>query len=489
MNIPRTTLAALSATLILGAATAATSTHQSAPVPKAATTCTQIRQYGVTFTLDRAYACGQFANGDYWVAPDSPSGTVIITAMTPKFTGTTNGWQVNPTDVATQGFDGRTNLDLPGVHFDASLVPALPYTARAGQSIVKAVSTTDNTRLPLQTAAVLTVLASIPVNNGATLLRPPYFGLDKPLRSINDIHLEKLPQLAPPPNDVPTLASLHSRFQRVQLDTQTDWDGEDIHPIDNLPVYGAEVAIENTVAVLRLMLNDSAQDKLPLAIDLVEYGQDLSAALRAGLNFEALGGHRHGRKLVLSLTAALLEDAGIASQVHDAPYNTFQEDGHVHESKVTKGLVLWGAPATSSAGCEEADYWYDQDTGSGSRDCADPYDYIDGGYIPGDDYQLCCEFMAFRAMGVALRLMPELQQTWNNNNFLTYVDRMVNCGAHTLPDPYAPHGDGQPGNGRYPELNGSNKNGGAEAREWYDDPFADAMWTTYGVNPVPPICP
>jgi len=135
----------------------------------AANTCTQVSQYGVTFSFDQAYPCGTFANGDYWVTPASAGGHVNVTAITPVFTGTQNGFQINPTDVVNQGFDSEA------AHFDATLVPTLPHAASAGESIVKAISLPANstTGVRLKTAAVLTVLGSIPPDNGATVFRPP----------------------------------------------------------------------------------------------------------------------------------------------------------------------------------------------------------------------------------------------------------------------------------------------------------------------------
>jgi hypothetical protein len=452
-----------------------------APAAAAATTCSRVDQYGVAFIFDRAYTCGHFANGDTWVVPATAGGTVKITSMVPAFTGTQNGFQVNPTDIVHQGFDSTATA------FDARLVPALPYLAKAGQSIVKAVSLHHDPGPSLGTAAVLTVLAAVPANNGATVFRPPYFGTAKPLYSTTTLHLEKLPHLAPV-GQAPALAALQARYQRVQLDHQTDWDGEWIHPSQNMPFYGADVAIDNTVVALRLMLNDANAAKLPLVIDYVQYGIDLAAARRAGLTFEALGGHRHGRKLVLALTAVLLNDAGIRALVHDAPYNTYQEDGQLYYSAKAK-MVLWGSPATSSAGCTAADYWFNQNTGTGSVDCRDPYGYIDGGQTPGEEYQLCCTSMAYKAIALALRLMPELQCVWNDKDILAYADRWVSFGAWTRPDPYAPHGNGRPGAGRYPQLHGSNRNGGPGSLGWYDDPFAEAMWTAYRAKAPPdPVC-
>jgi hypothetical protein len=135
-----------------------------------ADTTSSISQYGITWTFDRAYEYGQFANGDYWVL-----GPVVINNITPDFDGEKNGWQVNPVPSSTQGFSIEAYYPYVGrgVNFDDSLVPGLPYTAQPGESIVKASSSSivaDNGAL--ESAAVLTILGSIPPDNGATIFRP-----------------------------------------------------------------------------------------------------------------------------------------------------------------------------------------------------------------------------------------------------------------------------------------------------------------------------
>lgn len=474
--------ASATCTVDVRSATSVTASFVASPPPAASTTCTQVSQFSVTFVFDKAYPCGTFANGDYWVTPAEIGGTVTITSLTPAFTGARNGWEVNPSSVIKQGFDEKA------ADFDATLVPALPYAARAGQSLVKTISyrdaddSTDAERTFVDTAVVLTVLGAVPVDNGASVFRPPYFGIDKPMQSVKSLHLEKLPRLAPVAH-TPTLEAITDRFRKLQLDHQMFWSGHMIHPVKSMPFYGADIAMDNTVAALRFMLDDTSQAKQQAVINYVQYGIDLAAAQRGGLHFEADGGHRHGRKLVLSLTALLLNDASIAALVHDAPYNTYQDDGQLYYS-ATAGTVLFGQP------CASGEYWYNQRTSQGTRTCRDPYGYIDGGEEPGGAYQFCCTARAYKAIALALRLIPQLQCTWNSTDILVYADRWVGHGAWSQPDPYAPNGDGAldtnpaDGVGRWPQQHGAGKNGG-----YYDNPFADAMWDAHRAGaPAAPNC-
>ena len=170
----------------------------------------QITQYGVTFTFAESVPFGRFANGDFWVlAP------VTVTRITPNFAGGHHGWEVNPADTTAQGFDARL------AYYDAQRVPALPYQASAGESLVKAISLAplgdEGCRPCLKTAAVLTVVGAVPPDRGATVLRPPYFGGDKPLYSTAGLRLDLLPTLAAV-GSPPTLDDVIDDFRRPHLD-------------------------------------------------------------------------------------------------------------------------------------------------------------------------------------------------------------------------------------------------------------------------------
>jgi hypothetical protein len=456
------TSAAASASLV-GAAPVQTGTVRAA----AAGTCSQVQQYGVTFTLDRAYPCGQFANGDYWVTPvDGSAGKVKVTSISPAFAGGHNGFEVNPSRIDRHGFD----KDAGG--YDAARVPALPYSAAPNQSIVKAVSIAGNDKTALQTAVVLTVLSAVPPGGGRDVFRPPYFGRTKPLYPVSRLRMDRLPALTGLP-DMPSLRSLSDRFARVQLDHQLGWQADQIHPTLNMPDYGAAIAMDTSVASLRLMIDGDPLERRQLAINLVQYGIDLDAAMQGGLHFNADGGHRHGRKLVLAMSALLLDDAALSKRVRDFQGGTYQEDDQLSVG-AGSGVVLFGSP------CSAEDYWENQIHGTNSRDCRDPYGYIDGGQQPGDYYQFCCTAKAYKATALALRLLPALRCIWTDDRILRYADRWVQHGVWTQPDPYQPLGNGAAdnnpadGTGRWPAAHGTGRDGG-----YYANAFADAMWTAY----------
>ncbi len=440
-------------------------------------TTDEITQHGITFSFDQAYTYGQFANGDYWVAPSTPGGAVNITGMSPGFTGTANGWMVNPTSNA-QSWDNEITS------FNASLAPSLPYDAGGGESILKAISvghwpsgvpaTRYSSRdvAKLETMAVLTVLDEAPVDGGETLFRPWYMGHDKPFYSTNDLQLDLLPSLSYA-GSRPNLDSQVRRWERVQVDHNGGWQGRQYRPRQNMHDYGAETARESGATALRLMLDDPVEQKMPLLVNYVQYGLDLYGAMQNGTTWPPNGGHALGRKLPMVFAAVMLGDEQMKSDILSAPANTFHEDGSVQftENAMT---TLFGHPGSESM------YWLNQNTGSGSRTVRDPYGYIDGGQTPGGSYQFCCNSMPFKGAALALHLMPELRDIFDNEEYLDYVDRWVNHGAWTLPDPYKANGDGEiDGVGRYPHLHGSNADSGH-----YGSGFVNAMWNAFRDGPA-----
>lgn len=394
-------------------------------VPTSGTpTTNQIAQYGIAWTFDRQVQYGRYANGDYWVL-----GPLVITGDRPRFDGAHHGWEVNPADTVDQGFDARVADFVPG------RVPHLPYAAAPGESVVKAVSLAPfdaaDCRPCLQTAAVLTVVGAVPAGRGATLFRPPYFGADKASRSVDELDPGlALPSLTPTAS-APSLAEAADSVRRVQLDHKESWTGAYLHPAENMPEYGAGIGSHSAEVALRLMLDDAPAARRELLVQYVQEGLDLYAMGLGGERWTANGGHGLGRKLPVTFAAVALDDPAMRAFVSGAPSDRFAEDGGIHQAAAA-GRVLYGQDE------DEDGYWTNLVFDTGSRTLQDPYGWIDGGHRPGDSYQFCCTSMPWKATATALRLMPELATVWNDQAFLDYVDRWVDFGAWTQPDPCAP---------------------------------------------------
>ena len=441
-----------------------------------------VTQYGITWSFDKQYTVGQFANGDWWV-----HGPVQITAISPDFTGTRNGWEANPNSASLQGLDDR----LEG--FVASRVPNLPYTATAGKSIIKGVSKSGTCgndgqyHYPcLTTAAVLTVLGSVPTNDGQDVFRPPFFGTNKPQFTTTQLQTNILPSFAPVAN-TPSLAQVARRYQRVQVDYGNTWYGRYMHASDNyayqdnpandnVSEYGAEIGIDADIVALRLMLNDTVAAKTPALINYVQAGIDMYGMHSGGVTWTSDGGHFLGRKLPAVFAATILNDASMKNEIANAQYGSYGDDGHAYYTTTPATVAALAAqgygPALFGKPCDVGEYEQNQINDAGPRDCRDPIGMIDGGQAPGDSYQFCCITKPLKGASLAARLLPGAKTVWNYQPLHDYIDRWVGFGAWASPDTWNSQGKTPARN--YTSLHGTNKDGG-----WYNDAFVDNMWTAY----------
>jgi hypothetical protein len=458
----------------------------------------------IVFTFDKAYTCGQFANGDWWVSEDS-SGFVNIVSITPVASGGRNGYEVNPSNTNLQAFDNTAE-----VPYDASLMPALPLRLSGVSSVVKAVSILAAGRPQLRFAAVLTVVDA-PIANSTEVFRPAYFGATKTFYNTSAIRVASIPKYNA--TGLPSVAGfpiskVASRHRHVQLDHYNSWAGRDMHPADNMADYGAEIATNNAESLLRLLLSDfnySDSVHRQALINYLQMGIDLEAMAKGGNIWPPNGGHASGRKLPLVFAAWAFNNSNFSNAV---AASVFAEDRQVWRSPVT-GKALFGY----DGGVEFA-YWQSTvssdgglDTASqtGASDVRDPYGYIDGGgYEVGGSYQFCCTSKPWKYTVLALYML-DLEAAWGNGNILIdYVERWVTSGAiaggnalpGNIPDPCAPY-DGNPANytitygpnplipgqcitgtGRWPANNGIGVDGGL-----YDSAFGEELWDYYKALP------
>ncbi len=435
----------------------------------------------IEFIFDKPYPCGQFANGDWWVSGGFKK-DVTITQVLPESHDGMHGMEVNPRSKNTQGFDFRIS------GYNATLNAATPFKVKNNASVVKAVSVpaeTDKCRPCLKYAAVLTILAS-PLYQSKSYLRPGYYGNRKSLNRLPQDIAQRIPKYTTRccgkvlPDDFERIAQ---RYQGVQLDHIEGWVGRNLHPIDNMPDYGTSIAVDNAVSVLRMLLDDFDYTNITHKNALVNYlqsGVDFQAMADDGVKWPANGGHGNGRKLPILFTGKVLNRNSFMKSLSNT---TFSEDHQVYRSAVT-GIALFGAP------CTDRDYWMTIRYGRGSRDCRDPYGYIDGGgHEIGSAYQVCCTSMPWKYTALAIRMLG-LTQEWGHDSFLEYVDRWVNEGVIADPDPCAPYnqvpddygrvyGPGPrlnciTGAGRYREKHGSNIDAGH-----YRNTLGDQMWSYF----------
>ena len=429
----------------------------------------------ITFRFDHAYSCGQYATGDYFVVA-GPTGTANITEMSPDPTSAPdgvpngallNGAEVNPVPSEFVNFDSRLNgyQHYPSPSTAVSL--PLPYSAQAGDSVVKYVSyvnpdlsdptlscqgsltlldgvTQVQTKTCGQFAAVLTVLGSAPSNPGI-LFRPPYAGTGsyKQSFSTTNLQMQLLGALACPTClDLPVSAgqgidaSLAQAWTKgLRLNYVSDsLINDEIAPMDNIP-YGRSWSTDiwdyDTLVLSWLNLSgvcglspctaeDDLEAKLPALIGEVQYGVDTWGAVKAGADFSRGGGGNGGGMLTSFVFAAtmlnnsqMLSDLAAANILHYYESQSVFLPGNGQMDDAGNELALWGQFGTESF------YWSSaiSDTHSTNRD---PYGFIDGGdqdrsvdgeYLEGYQGDTAAPH---KYTALLMRLMPSLAANWPN---------------------------------------------------------------------------
>jgi hypothetical protein len=438
---------------------------------------TSVTQSGVTFTFSADVTCGQYVTGDWWcVAP------VTINSISPDAASGANGWMVNPTTGA-HAWDSRV------AGYNGSLMPALPYTAAADQSIAKAVSHVGACSFSgptcIDDVVVLTVVASAPT---ATAFRPGYFGTTKTSFDSASLRTDRLPALASVAG-APSLATAEGFMRGVCADHYDCCSGTRAgKPNNACPNYGTDQGRELSDAVLRTFLDEQPQAKRPLVELIVQRGIDLYAMYQGGRTWTESGGQGYGRKLAIAYAGWLLDDAGMkqAAGYPGSPSDaSFSEDFMTYVSPQADSTGSYGGAAGEvlfGKDKSECQYWgcpgghgcpASCTTGYNSDD-RDPYGYIDASaYIKNG--------AAYKGFALAQHLVPALKTIAGFEPLLIFTERYVELGLWRAPDPCALtppatfNGTCSAGGPRFPGEHGTQKDDWGVASSG----FQDAMWTAY----------
>lgn len=392
---------------------------------------TTVSQHGITWTFSADHTVGQYANGDYYVV--APSG-LTITAISPASTDTAgrviNGSMVNPSGAnasPTQGFDSAMYDGYESPAYSSALNAARPggndlsvgnpLVLPAGSSLISSIShATAGNRPQLTDAAVLTVVSAAPASGS---FRPPYTGTDK-THSWNKSQLNYsiLRSLTPTAN-WPALATVEGYFARPWIEINTSWIGRYMHPVNNQPDYGREIAWNLGTGLLALHLNYSNAQKEALYVRLVQYGLDVYGAARTGGIWEDLGGHNQGRKMPLLLAGLALNDSAVLAYANPASHNIFQDDRQTwYVVQYDVGRVLYTADGRPREQYIQADVglpeWGEQHTRAEQRD----------GRNWDASYRDICG-QTFAAHALAAQLTTGARTTWNHQAFFDYADRYL----------------------------------------------------------------
>jgi hypothetical protein len=414
--------------------------------PSAPQAAESITHHGITWSFDRDYACGQFLTGDYWVV--GPVSLVGITTdlHAPGFQPgpDDDGSMVNPKADSLQGYDGslgsyreQLNATRPN---GRPLSRDNPLVLRPHSSLVSMVSwlyTSPQNKEPgtpgfngqtkaprpvTRTGAILTVLPKTPPPGS---FRPPYCGNDKAVRfTVDDLDYTQLRNL-PPVVGTPDPAALAEQMTRPWIDHVHEYMGAMVHPSENMPNYGRDMA--KILAEAGLLANvdvsklPGSPDKQDLVVRLVQFGIDCTGIADVGGGWPENGGHGLGRKFPILFAGVLLGDEHM---LNVGQWKTrFQDDEQVfyvnQESVDITHSDQW-RPDTRAADKQPYEVrdiglpeWGVRNTKrptADNRGWRTPYRAINGAAIPG--------------FALAVSLM-ELRNRWNHEAYFAYAARYM----------------------------------------------------------------
>jgi len=394
---------------------------EAVPVPDGE--ASSLSQFGITWTFDGSYPVGQFVNGDWWVV-----GPVTIIGIDPPSLPQdghriSNGSMVNPSPALgeAQGYDSHAYGQYrqarhyePRLNVAHGVEPSSPLVLRPNSSLVSTISRpTPGARPQIHTAAVLTVLAAAPP---AGSFRPPYSGHNKTTRfRESQLEYSLLARLPRPPS-TPELAVVESWFERPWIDHTPGWLGGYIHPHENMPGYGREIAEEVGVAALMLHLDFPESSKRTLLIRLVQLGIDNHGVIRNGgaKAWKSSAGWMSGRKWPILFAGLMLNDPDMMHIGFDRSVE-FGEDGQtfvVEETPPGSGVYNngYGHFTARFAGLPE---W-------GTAHTWKPWD--DHADWLGDPYRLCCTANSWWGELLAAYIM-DATPLWNHDALFAYQER------------------------------------------------------------------
>lgn len=439
-----------------------------------------ITQFGITWTFDKPYRYGQFANGEYWVV--GPVTLIDIFPPSLEITGTTtndsftegtgpnastrimNGSMLNPSPdfESTQGYDNEmyrwhTAYETPlyPANYDSALNVALnvssihPLDIPVHSSLVSTISYQPGSQPQLKTAAVLTILDA-PAPEGS--FRPPYSGVDKTIKfntsQLNNSLLKSLSSV----DHAPDVADISEKLSHVWIDHFNHrGDGTQYSsPEDNMPNYGREYSqMMGEVSLLLMLDNDYLENTLGMTKErllkgIVQIGIDNYGVLINGGYWLNNGGLNCGRKWPILMAGIFLDDndmKNIGSYVINktilahplpltSPFHEDQQTFYVDQSTVDATHVdFWGDEShTPYVGPDKRDAVF---TPFESSDIGLPEWGLRAQTTPSNMnkewqtvYRQCCNANSWAGFTLAAYML-DAKALWNNDALFDYMDRYM----------------------------------------------------------------
>lgn len=394
-------------------------------------TGTTLKNQIFEYTFDRDVKYRRSPTGEIMVSlEDGPVTLVSRTPATKDLSGRlVNGAELNPVPGNKQGFDSGAREDY--TPYVASKTVKLPLKVTVPTSYVASYTETRKVadRPQLEAADVLSFVDKLEPEG---TLRPPYVNPIKWGRvNVNDLDMDKLPSL-PLPSNAPNIDTVINYFKLPWIDHGASWIGRFLHPAQNLPDYGRDIALRIGEAACVLCLDYPRDKKRKLLACLLEYALDLKQIAidsgKGGNHWLVGGGHAQGRKFPLVLLAYMTGDED-AKRIAQEP-NTFVEDAQCfyvsmedvdrilkpdardgHVVPYRHDLTSDGKVITSDLGMPEWGIWYWLKPGQSNA----YWDTI---------YRACCTANSWLGYLAAVAYMG-IQDLWGPTACFDYAARYV----------------------------------------------------------------
>ena len=421
--------------------------------------------------------CGQFANGDYWIAPAAGESIVTLNSVTGSGSGPLS-LDENPTPESIGLLDSVNNYG--NYVAEENILTALPMNFNQSTSLVAAIQKDENTHGNCGTRAiegncveayhVVTILDQVPVNAGATVLRPSIDEPVKELLNLSEFDFNRLPTLAyiDPINSV-DMESIRQRWShsteifsiKATNGTVYSEGGRAFRAESLVDDYAAGVARTFHQNVLSLMAsgNDEAEKRQALAA-ILTYGKDLYYGVYdqdiRTRGWSSGAGQHLGKFPPAVLFAALYTDDFYANVLRQTSLTMLGlRDGNSPQEleQINIGIhgPIWGDFPDEMGYYEVSRYWsealggqcFDGATGEcrpsiGKKTTRDPYGYIDGPPAkPGSSY-MGVSAGPIRGFAALSHLIPEVCSIINYPLLTEYTDRIGSQGLLTANDACAP---------------------------------------------------
>jgi len=421
--------------------------------------------------------CGQFANGDYWIAPAFGQSTVTITGLTATGSGTVS-LDENP-QLENNGFLDNSNTYG---NYDAleNVLSDLPKTYSSDVSLVAAIQKDELIHGNCGTSAivgscveayhVVTVLEQVPPNAGFSVLRPSIDEEVKELVDVNSINLEFFPKLS-------YIESLNeNQFEEIRQRWSHSLEVFSIQSanggifskggrafradswVDDYAAGTAQIFYNDLFA---LMSEDQSSPKHNQALyAILTYGKDLYYAIydqHVRVRGWGSGAGQHlGKFSPAILFAALIEDPVYSNVLQQTSLTLLgQRNGpgpqELEQINVGVNGPLWGDFPDEMNASEINRYWaelfkaqcYNGALGeclpnTGKKATRDPYGMIDGPPTSPGAFYMRVTSGPIRAMAALTHVMPQVCEIVNYPLLTTYSDRIGDFGIISKPDHCAP---------------------------------------------------